>query len=124
MEIGAYAVVDVVLAGRRTIRKMNRRKTYLHDVCNYGAGDNADSGDGNGGTADHLIGITPQTVATRKTDNRSVGRSEHTVDPMPAPLASISLPILLRYQPVDRGRLLPNPGSLQSVCCSDTCTQI
>jgi hypothetical protein len=51
-----------------------------------------------------LPGITLQAGATRNTDNRLVGRNEHVVNNMFAPLALTWLPILLRYQPVDRGR--------------------
>jgi hypothetical protein len=51
-----------------------------------------------------LLGITPQAGAARNTDNRLVGRNEHVVNTMSAPLALTWLPILLRYQPVDRGR--------------------
>jgi hypothetical protein len=51
-----------------------------------------------------LPGITPQAGAARNTNNRLVGFNEHIVNAMSAPLAVTWLPILLRYQPFDRGR--------------------
>lgn len=54
--------------------------------------------------SDTLPGITTQAGAARNTDKRSVRRIEHVVNTMPAPLASIWLPVLLKYQPIDRGR--------------------
>jgi alpha-tubulin suppressor-like RCC1 family protein len=39
--------------GQCTIKETNR-KTCLLDLCDYGAGDNADSGDGNSRT-DHMV---------------------------------------------------------------------
>ncbi|KAI2501343.1 hypothetical protein MHU86_13141 [Fragilaria crotonensis] len=52
-----------------------------------------------------LPGITtPQAGIACNTDNRLVRRNEHVVNTKFAPLASTWLPILLRYQPVDRGR--------------------
>ncbi len=57
-------------------------------------------------TRDTSLGITLQASATCLIDNDSADRNEHFVSAMPAALVSKWLPILLRYQPVDRGRHL------------------
>lgn len=60
MNNGAYVCADAALAGQFTIKGMNRT-TYLFDVCDYGAIDDADSGNGNDRN-DHVIGVTLQAV--------------------------------------------------------------
>ncbi len=49
--------------------------------------------------------MIPQAdAACNTTDNRLVGRNKYVINTMSAPPASAWLPILLRYQPVDRRR--------------------
>ena len=63
MKNGAYVCADAALAGQCTIK----RRTYLFDVCDYGAINEDDSGNGNDRN-DHVIGVTLQAG---KKDTRS-----------------------------------------------------
>ena len=66
-----------------------------------------------GWTRDTPLGITLQAGASHHSECHLAYRYEHFVSVMPAPLASTGLPILLRYQPDDRGRhfLLAGPSA-------------
>jgi hypothetical protein len=64
-----------------------------------------------------LLGISVQVGAARHTDHSFAGQNKHFVSVLPAFLVSAWLPVLLRYQPVDRGRhlLLLGPSTPISV---------
>jgi hypothetical protein len=75
-----------------------------------------------GWTRDTLLGVTPQAGAACNTDNRLVGRNEHVVNTKFALLAPTWLPILLRYQPVDRGRPFHQAALTSSTVLGASCS--